>query len=195
LIRILLGPRWEPAGQIFTFFGPGFGMMFLYGIHGWIHLSIGRPGRWLRWGIIEFCVTGLLFALALPWGPTGVATSWSLSLLILTLPALRYAGEPIDLGVAPIVGAVWKFVIASLLAGCATALIVGAFQSFVPASNAFGAAIRLAKVSLWFSVLYISAVTILHWSFAPLYQVAGLMKEMTPWGGSPKVSPALSEGA
>lgn len=192
-IRVLLGPRWEPAGEIFTFFGPGFGIMFIYGIHGWIHLSLGRPDRWFRWGIIEFAVTGLMFVLALPWGPAAVAMCWSLSLLILTIPALWYAVRPIDLGIAPMIAAVWKSVVASLLASCATALIVGGFGSWAPASNLIEAATRIAKTSLLFGILYIFAVTILHRSFTPLYQVAGLLREMMPWNRSPKASPALSE--
>lgn len=191
-IRVLLGPRWAPAGEIFTFFGPGFGIMFVYGIHGWIHLSLGRPSRWFRWSIFEFIVTGLMFVLALPWGPAAVAMCWSLSLLILTIPALWYAVRPIDLGIAPMIAAVWKSVLASLLASCATALIVGGFRSWTPASTLIEAATRIAKTSLLFGILYIFAVTILHRSFTLLYQVAGLLREMMPWNRSPKATPALS---
>ena len=46
LIFVLLGPKWGPAGRIFTYFGPGIGIMILYGTHGWIHLSLGRADRW-----------------------------------------------------------------------------------------------------------------------------------------------------
>jgi polysaccharide transporter, PST family len=193
LIRVLLGPGWEPAGRIFTFFGPGFGIMFVYGIHGWIHLSLGRPARWVRWGIFEFVVTGLLFVLALPWGPAAVAMCWSLSLLILTIPALWYAVRPIDLGIAPMIAAVWKSAVASLVASCATALIVGELGSWTAAPNLIEATIRIAKTSLLFAILYLSAVTILHRSCKPLYQVAGLLREMMPWSRSSKVSPAFSE--
>ena len=56
LILVLLGPKWAPAGHIFTFFGPGIGVMILYATHGWIHLSVGRPDRWFRWAIFEFIV-------------------------------------------------------------------------------------------------------------------------------------------
>lgn len=191
-IRVFLGPAWGPAGQIFTFFGPGFGIMFIYGIHGWIHLSIGRPGRWFKWAIIEFLFTGLLFVLSLPWGPTGVAVSWSSSLLILTIPALWYAGKPIGLGVTPMIAAVWRFVVASVLAGCATALIVGSFGSYTPAPNFAGATVRIATISSVFVVLYTVAVTILHRSCTPFYQVADLLQEMLPWGKS-WASPAFSE--
>ena len=60
LIRFLLGPGWEEAGRIFTLFGPGIGVMLLYNTHGWIHLSIGRPERWFRWGLMEFVCTASL---------------------------------------------------------------------------------------------------------------------------------------
>jgi PST family polysaccharide transporter len=192
-IRVLLGPRWEPAGEIFRLFGPGFGIMFVYGVHGWIHLSIGRPGRWFRWSIIEFCVTGLLFVLALPWGPAGVAMSWSLSLFILTIPALRYACRPIDLGIAPLIAAIWKFVLASALAGSATVFFVGGLRSIPMPSSVIEASVRVAMMSLLYGVLYLCAVTILHRSCTPIYQLVRLFCEMVPWGRSPKVSPALSE--
>lgn len=180
LIGLLLGPGWEPAGQVFTFFGPGFGIMFLYGIHGWIHLSTGRPGHWFRWAWVEFIVTGLLFVLALPWGPAGVATSWSLSLCILTMPALWYAGRPIQLRIGPMIAAVWRYFVASLFAGCSTAAIIGRLPFFVAASNSIGAIARIAKISVLFAVLYLGAVIILHRGRAPLTQVIGLLRDMGP---------------
>ena len=75
VIRLLLGPAWAPAGRIFTFFGPGIGIMLLYHTHGWIHLSIGRADRWFRWGIVEFVFTAILFLLGLHWGPDEVAVA------------------------------------------------------------------------------------------------------------------------
>jgi len=177
LIRVLLGPGWGPAGQVFTYFGPGFGIMFIYGIHSWIHLSLGRPGRWFKWGIIEFVVTGLMFVLALHWGPVGVAASWSLSLIILTLPALSYAGSPINLGIASALSAVWKFVVAALLTVCATALIVGGFLRFEPLAL-LGTILRMAMISVLFGVLYLAAVIILHRGPAPINQVVSLLREM-----------------
>src|SRR5262249_13528297 len=87
VIRLLLGPGWEQAGQIFTLFGPGVGIMLLYNTHCWIHLSIGTPARWLRWVFVEFTLTGLLFVAGLRYGPAGVAAAWTASFWILTIPA------------------------------------------------------------------------------------------------------------
>jgi PST family polysaccharide transporter len=192
VIRLLLGPGWEPAGQIFTFFGPGMGVMFLYGIHSWVHLSIGRPDRWFRWGVVEFAFTGLLFLLALPWGPVGIATSWSVSLFTLTIPALWYAGRPINLRIAPMIAAVWKFVAASLVAGGVTAGIIGRLPGFGAASDPIGAVVRMTKISILLGALYLTVVIILHGGFAPLHQVAGLLREMMPSKRSAKMSPVPS---
>ena len=100
------------------------GIMLIYGTHGLLHLSLGRADRWLRWVIVELSVTGLLFVIGLHWGPVGVAAAWTASFWILTIPAFWYAGRPIHLGIKPMVDAVWKYVVAALLAGCGAALVV-----------------------------------------------------------------------
>ena len=186
LVHVLLGPRWAPAGHIFTFFGPGFGLMFIYGCHGWIHLSIGRPGRWLKWGILEFLVTGGLFVLGLPWGPAGVAAAWTLSVLILLIPALCYAGSPIQLGILPVVSAIWKFAAASLLAGCITALAARTLQPFAAATDLIRVTARMLMISASFSVLYLGTVVILHRSCEPIIQGVALLREIAPKMPFPK---------
>jgi PST family polysaccharide transporter len=194
LIRVLLGPRWEAAGQIFTFFGPGFGIMFVYGIHGWIHLSIGRPGRWLRWSIIEFVFTGSLFVLALRWGPPAIAISWSISLLVLTIPGLWYAASPIDLRARQLIGAIWKFLVASILASCASALLFAVFADSNPRPNLLQAAGRVAQTWFCFGLLYLGSIALLHRSCAPIYEIGNLLREMVPWGRSrtPSLAGALT---
>ena len=196
VIRLLLGPAWEPAGRIFTFFGPGIGMMFIYGTHSWIHLSIGRADRWLRWTIFELAVTGLLFVLGLRWGPAGIALAWTASFWILTIPALWYAGRPIHFTIGPVLAAVWKYIVASLLAGWGTVVIIGALPFSVAAPGWIPAVARLAGVSSLFSVLYMGAVVLLHRGCAPLYQGARLLREAVPWGGFATPSLAVaSRGA
>jgi O-antigen/teichoic acid export membrane protein len=193
VIRLLLGPGWEPSGPIFMIFGPGIGIMMLYATHGWIHLSIGRADRWFRWGIVEFVTTLVLFLVALPWGPMGIAAAWTASFWILTAPALWYAGKPIQLEVGAVIGVVWKFVVASFLAGSAAALLLQGGTSAGP-SSAADAFFQMVIKSLVFGVLYLAAVIGLHRGCAPLYQVAGLMQEMLRRNKSPK-APAAGRAA
>jgi O-antigen/teichoic acid export membrane protein len=182
VIRLLLGPGWSEAGKIFVFFGPGIGFMLLHGIQGWIHLSLGLADRWLRWTIFEFVVTALLLSLGLLWGPVGVAVAWSVFFVAFTLPALWYAGRPLHLGAISLVAVTWKYVLAALLAGLASATIFrGALNLGVPNTEG-GALAGILAVSVLFAVLYLGAVIALHGGCAPLTLFARLMEEMTWWG-------------
>jgi len=180
LVRLLLGPKWDEAGRIFVLFGPGIGAQLVYTTYGMIHLSIGTTARFLRWGFIEVTVTLLLFVVALPWGPIGLAVAWTASYWILTLPALWYAGRPIQLGVAPVLGAIWRYLLASLVAGCACWVILRGIPSLVMASGPLGALVRIVVTSLLFGVLYLGAVITLYGGAAPLYMLVGLLREMAP---------------
>jgi polysaccharide transporter, PST family len=186
VIRLLLGPGWEEAGRIFTFFGPGIGVMLLYGTHGWIHLSIGKGDRWLRWGLVEFVVTGTLFVLALAWGPVGIAVAWTASFWILTIPSFWYAGRPIHLGVRPVIAVVWRYVVASVLASFAAFAIIRSILGLGVASSAMEAAVHILVKSVVFAAIYVGTVILLHWGCAPLSQLAGLLREMVPRSSFPK---------
>ena len=178
LIRVLLGPGWEAAAHIFIFFAPGVGAMILYGTHGWIHLSIGRADRWLRWGVVEWTVTILLFIAALPWGPEGIASAWSLSFWLMTLPAMWYAGRPIDLGVGPVIEVVWRYVVAALVAGVAGHLILSRCAWLLVATGASGAAGRIVFATMCFVCAYLAAIVLLYRGVAPLERLVGLLREM-----------------
>ncbi len=192
VIRLVLGPGWDTAGRIFMYFGPGIGVMLLYYTHGWIHLSIGEASRWFRWVVVEFAVTAALFLIGLHWGPVGVAVAWTASFWILTLPGFWYAGKPIGFGVGPVIAAVWKFTLASLVAGGAAAAIVRATWSFAPAASALHAFTRIAENSLLFTVLYLAMVVALHRGLAPLRQLRRLVEEMIPGRGLLPSSPAAA---
>ena len=178
LIRVLLGPGWGPAGQIFTYFAPGIGAMILYGTHGWIHLSIGRADRWFRWGIVELVVTTLLFLLGLHWGPDGIAIAWCVSFWVLTIPAMWYAGKPIGLGTWVVPAAVWRYIAASLLAVVATGYMFAKLAPWSHAIGAGGAALRIACVSATFGFLYIGTVALLFRGVQPLQQLVQIVREM-----------------
>ncbi len=178
LIRLLLGRGWEPAAHIFTFFAPGIGVMILYHTHGWIHLSIGRADRWFLWGIVELIVTCVLLLGGLHWGPQGIAAAWCISFWILTIPAMWYAGKPIGLGVGTILAVVWKYMVASLLAGIVSSLISSSFLFLAGAPGALGAALRIGFVCLSFGCLYLCGIVLLYGGFSPLRKLAGLLREM-----------------
>jgi O-antigen/teichoic acid export membrane protein len=189
LIRVLLGPQWNEAGRIFTLFGPGIGVMLLYNTHGWIHLSIGRPERWFRWGLVEFGCTVILFFLMLPWGPSGVAFAWTASFFLLMIPGFWYAGRPIELSVKPIISSIWRFFAASVIAGLLSFLIVQGFEKPFLVSSIGAAATRLVIVSVIFFGLYLLAVIGLHGSMKPIKETISLIRDLLPSKGDLTILP------
>lgn len=117
LLLLLLGPQWEKAGEIFRVFGPGIGILLIYGTHGWLHLSLGRADRWLRWGIIELIATALCFVVGLPFGAIGMAFAYTACFYLLILPGLWYAGRPIRITLFSLVSVIWKQYLSALAAG------------------------------------------------------------------------------
>jgi len=180
VVRLVLGPQWSESGRIFELFGPGIGAMLLASTVGWIHLSIGKPGRWLRWTVVELAVTVSLFLVALPWGPAGIAAAWSASFWVLLIPAFWYAGRPIGAGVSLLIGAVWRYAAASLLAGFATAAIFrGTTISALPTGS--GAALEaVVFISSVFVTFYMGVVILLHRGCGPLRQLAGVVRDLRP---------------
>ena len=184
LIRLLLGPGWETAGHIFTFFAPGIGVMIVYGIHGWIHVSLGRADRWFVWGMIEWGVTCALFLVGLPWGPQGMAVAWCASFWILVAPAMWFAGKPIGLSVSRVMSVVWRYVVASALGGTTAWLLLSRLGRVATATGEGGAALRIGCGTVLFAVLYLALVILLHGGLAPLKTIAKLMQEMRPGKGA-----------
>ncbi len=180
MVRLVLGPKWSEAGRIFELFGPGIGVMLLYTTLGWIHLSIGKPGRWLRWSLFQLVATASLFLLALRWGPEGVAAAWSISLWTLLIPGFWYAGRPIGFAVSDLIGAIWRYAAAALVAGLATAAITRGTPFWANPSSTGAALGATVIISLLFGALYLGTVILFHWGLAPLRQLASLLRELAP---------------
>jgi len=179
LVRMLLGPRWEETGRIFTIFGPGIGIMLIYRTQRMVHLSLGTTSRFFRWVLIEFTVTVLLFFLTLPWGGAGVAAAWTLSSWILVFPAFWYAGKPICLRITSIADVIWKYVVASLFAGCVSATVIGKIASLLSPSGSL-AALQVLIGCLTFGALYLGAIVVLYGGYTPLREITDILRDMIP---------------
>lgn len=180
VVRLVLGPKWSETGRIFELFGPGIGVMLLCHTVGWVHLSIGKPGRWLRWSLFQLAATASLFLLALRWGPEGVAAAWSISFWTLLIPGFWYAGRPIEFGVSDLLAAIWRYAAAALAAGLATAAIMRG-TSFWDGPSSTGAALAATVIiSTLFVTIYVGTIILFHWGLAPLRQLASLLRELAP---------------
>jgi O-antigen/teichoic acid export membrane protein len=180
VVRLVLGPQWSRSARIFELFGPGIGVMLLCGTFGWIHLSLGKPGRWFRWSLVELGLTVTMFLLALPWGPEGIATAWSLSYWTLLIPGFWYAGRPIGFAASAVISIIWRYVAAALVAGLASAAIFRGTPFWYTPSGTGAALWAIIIISTLFVAVYLGATFVLHWGLAPLRQLTSLLRELAP---------------
>jgi hypothetical protein len=122
----------------------------------------------------------------------GLAVAWTASYWLLLMPAFWYAGRPIQLGVGAIIGAIWKFVLASILAAWGCVLAVRQLPSLGATAGSVGALERIITTSLVFGVLYLSAVILLHGGGKPIYRLGELLGELAPGKKSSNSIPAVS---
>jgi PST family polysaccharide transporter len=178
LVRIFIGPRWEQAGYVVMAFGPGIGVRILYSTCGWIHLSLGRPERLMRWNLISTAFIAAALFVAAVFGPVWVAWAYSISFYVLLVPALWYAGRPIGLKVVPLLSAVAPYFAAGLISFFSWMLLTRS----LPVTSAFlgemGAGLRFSVALGFNTVLYAAMVVVLHGGLAPLREMLSVIKTL-----------------
>jgi PST family polysaccharide transporter len=90
LTLVVLGPNWEKAAGIVA----GFTLVAAYSpissVSTWLLTSQGRGRDFLRLSLVTSSVVLVSFVAGLPYGPTGVAISYSAACLFIVLPADHY---------------------------------------------------------------------------------------------------------
>lgn len=180
IILLVLGPQWTKAGDIFCYFGASIGIMLIYGTQGWLHLSLGRPDRWVRWGIFECISTSVFFIAGLPFGAEGVAIGYTISFYVLAAPCLLYAGNPIDIKLSALISSVWKYFVAALTAGLISFFFLYSFDGvaqFFTALNVFN---RIITASILCFFFYILIIIFLYRGVKPITDFISILKDMLP---------------
>ncbi|MGA2782342.1 MAG: lipopolysaccharide biosynthesis protein [Smithella sp.] len=180
IILLVLGPQWTKAGEIFCYFGTSIGIMFIYGTQGWLHLSLGRPDRWFRWGVFEAITTSLFFIAGLPFGIAGVAIGYSLSFFILVGPCLRYAGKPIDLQLSAIISAIWRYFTAALAAGLLSFVILHKIYFVVSIFSHLHVFFRIILASTLCLTMYLILIILFYQSLNPIKNFFSTAHQMLP---------------
>jgi len=90
LTLVVLGPKWEKAAGIVA----GLTLVAAYSpissVSTWLLTSQGRGRDFLRLSLVSSSVVLVSFVAGLPYGPTGVAISYSAACLFIVLPADHY---------------------------------------------------------------------------------------------------------
>jgi len=186
IVLFLLGPQWQKTGTIFSALGPAIGMTVVYGTIGWLHLSQGNPGRWLRWGLIAFIFNALSILAGLRFGALGVAIAYSFSLYVLTWPGIRYAAKPMGIRMGHIWKAIWRLYAAAVLSGVAVWLIafkLRPVQAFMANAHLL---LRLGILAASCTLLYLGAVVVLFGRIGPLLDMWTILRTMIPARGARK---------
>lgn len=133
VVLIVLGDQWTDAARIFQVLAFAGIAQAISNANGWIYVSTGHTGRMAIWGLISRPIIIASFVVGLPWGAYGVAVSYTVTSLLLLVPAFAVAVRKSPLRLADIAGASWR----PLLIGVTT---------FV---TAWGAHTLFADASLW----------------------------------------------
>jgi O-antigen/teichoic acid export membrane protein len=97
---ILLGEKWRAAGVLLGIIALRGISQAIEGSHGWLHVAIGRADRWRNWGVVTTAIQVVAILAGLPFGATGIAVALVVPNWLVALPAIMYAGRPIDIGAA-----------------------------------------------------------------------------------------------
>ncbi|WP_246668241.1 lipopolysaccharide biosynthesis protein [Bradyrhizobium elkanii] len=132
IVIVLLGEKWSPAGPLLC-------ILAIRGIAdciertlGWVHVAVGRPDRWMRWGIFSAICQLVALAAGLPFGAVGVTIAYTVTMFVLFVPALVYAGKPVGITIGDVLRATAPQTIAALVAVAVAFSIQEAFLQELP---------------------------------------------------------------
>jgi PST family polysaccharide transporter len=173
LVYVLLGPQWSKAAEYFSILGLAAGMNILYLTNGWLHVSLGRSDRWMRWGIFSSSIMVVGFAIGSIYGALGVAVAYALLINMLVFPSILYAGKPIGLSLREVTSAVWKSTLSALLTGILFSYVKNMFFAQV------GVGFRIFFSLLSYIGLYLALILLLFRGPKPIQELLSLSKFMT----------------
>lgn len=116
LIPFVLGEQWRGSAPIFLALGFAGLLQPLNNPAGWLFVSQGRSGDFMRWGIITAVTSVLAFAIGLPYGAFGVAVAYAISEYLRTPFLWLYVGKTGPLRASHVFQGAFPFVLGAHLA-------------------------------------------------------------------------------
>jgi PST family polysaccharide transporter len=128
VVRLVLGSQWTGAARIVFFLGIAAFFQPVLNTMGWLFLSQGRSREMLQWSMINAPISIASILVGLPWGPVGVAASYSLTRVVIVNPLVYWImGRSGPVRTKDLYGHLVPFILASL--GAFLTCLV--FRSFV----------------------------------------------------------------
>lgn len=179
VVLALLGPQWSKAGDLLMILGPAIGFMVVYDVNMWIHISLGRPDRLFRWGVIMvLCFTICLFGGGL-FGLAGVAAGLAALYHLAFLPALVYAGGPMQIKASFFARTIWKFWLAAVVTATALGILLHLLGPTAQWARQIGPWARVLVGGTLYGILYLVLGHFLFGEMRPIAFVRSILREMT----------------
>lgn len=176
IIYLLLGPEWKDAGPVVMAFGPGVSAMLIYGTHSWLHLSLGTPGRWMRWNLFASIFTIAAFAVAATYGSVAMAFAYSMTAYVLTFPALWYGGRPIELRITRIITSLWSNFVSAVLVFFTWLIISKYWLPLNLCSGNLNLFLNILIVSTGALIFYLSIVIVFQKNIRSITEIISIVR-------------------
>jgi PST family polysaccharide transporter len=117
IVIILLGQQWLESITIFRFLAISLFFQPICSSGNWLYVAIGRSDLLLKYGSLGSLCTVLSFFIGLPFGPAGIALSYSISFLLWTGPSLYFATRNAPVSMVNIIKKVKPLFVGAFLGG------------------------------------------------------------------------------
>ena len=91
IVRVVLGPGWDEAGQIFAILGFAGLMIPIGNTIGWLFVTQNRTGEMLRWGFIDSTILICSTVVGIQWGLIGVTVAVGMRQFLILPLCIWYA--------------------------------------------------------------------------------------------------------
>lgn len=116
VIPVVLGDQWLPAIPIFKALAPAALLAGVNIVTAWVFIPLGHSDRQFRWHVFRTIVVLIAYGVGVNWGAFGVAVGFSVSAVILRVPAVLWCIKGTCIRFQDVVNSVWR---AFAAAGCA----------------------------------------------------------------------------
>jgi len=135
VVFCLLGPKWKDAAAIIRLMAPTIAILAIINPLGWLTYSLGLVARCLTIALVftPIMITG--YAIALPYGPKGVAFAYSVVMILWVIPHILWCVHGTPISFRDILLAVSRPLASGILAGAlafGVRLICGQFVPPLP---------------------------------------------------------------
>lgn len=125
VIRLLLGPRWVGAAELFSILALVAFVQPVTGLTGTVLVTLGRGGRYFRWGLYNAIITVISFFSGLPWGARGVAIGYCIASYVVLHPSLMFGFHKTPLRPSDFYRSISKPCLASFVMGIVSMIARG----------------------------------------------------------------------